>query len=153
MHEHEEAIHLTIDSIWSQMFDLRVGPDPTVGPGDPPDDLSERASVTMQGQRDVEIVLHCSRPLVTVLASIIFDLAPDDVDDELRDDTMAELVNMIAGNVKVILPTPTQLSLPVIACPDGGVRAWPRAAATRYRCLDEPFLVTVHLAEPAFTTA
>lgn len=153
MREREEAIHLTIESIWSQMFGLWAVPDGVLLHDDLAGDVPERASVLMRGQSDVEIVLHCSMPLATVLAGLMFDVILEAVDDELRADTMGELVNILAGNVKVILPTPTQLSLPVTSCPGTGVTGWPLAAAVRYRCLDEPFLVSIRIAEPIFTPA
>ena len=50
-----------------------------------------------------------------VTAGIMFGTEPEAAsDDEVRD-ALGELANMIGGNVKALLPSPSQLSLPTVA--------------------------------------
>lgn len=45
----------------------------------------------------------------------MFEIGVDDVDDGEVADAFGELANMIGGNLKCLLPEPSQLSLPTVS--------------------------------------
>jgi chemotaxis protein CheX len=76
-------------------------------------------------------------------------LGVEDTQDEDVADAVGELVNMIGGNIKSLMPGPSVLSLPVVAA--GRVA---RASDTREVCrldawwADAPLQVSVHVHDP-----
>ncbi len=71
--------------------------------------------------------IEVSTTLAGQLAAQMFELPVDEIDDELVADAIGELVNIIGGNVKALLPTPSRLGLPE---PRGGEPAQVVAEAT-----------------------
>jgi chemotaxis protein CheX len=49
------------------------------------------------------------------VAATMFDTQPEVVTDAEVVDALGELTNMIGGNIKSLLPAPSQLSLPMVA--------------------------------------
>lgn len=70
------------------------------------------ASVTIDGEWNGFVAVACSRPLARRAAASMFGVASDAVTTDQIEDTIAELANIIGGNVKAILPCPSRLSLP-----------------------------------------
>lgn len=60
------------------------------------------------------VVLHGSGQLVHSAASVIFANCPSEVSAQERSDAMYELTNVIAGNIKSLLPVTCQLALPQV---------------------------------------
>jgi chemotaxis protein CheX len=71
--------------------------------------------VAISGAWEGLVVLQCDQSLARSAASIMFRSAEDDLGRELIHDAVGELTNMIGGNLKALLPEPSQLSLPVVA--------------------------------------
>ena len=75
------------------------------------------ASVTIKGEWNGMVVLN----LTTVGARLVtcgmlgMDPEADEVSDADVVDAVGELVNMVGGNVKSLVPGPSQLSLPLVA--------------------------------------
>ncbi len=62
---------------------------------------------------DQTIILQCSPELALVLTSSFFDRSlPTSTSDGDVTDTMMELVNMIGGNLKALMPENTSVSIP-----------------------------------------
>lgn len=76
-------------------------------------------------------------------------LGVDEAAEEDVADAVGELVNMIGGNVKSLMPGPSTLSLPVVAA---GRVAWPSDAAEVCRFdavwASDPLAVCVHVLHP-----
>ena len=61
------------------------------------------------------VVLQASLGFVTHAASQMLSIRPEDVAFEDRMDALAEVTNMIGGNIKSLVPGPSRLSLPSVA--------------------------------------
>jgi len=61
------------------------------------------------------VVLELTPGLARQVAGTMFATNPDMVTDAEVVDALGELTNMIGGNVKSLLPAPSQLSLPMVA--------------------------------------
>ena len=70
------------------------------------------ASVAINGEWNGQVSVVCSRPLARRAAASMFGMTSDQVGTEHIEDALAELANIIGGNVKALLPCPSQLSLP-----------------------------------------
>jgi chemotaxis protein CheX len=80
----------------------------------PPDQDVLLATVHIAGQWTGVVVLGLSEQLAAQAAAAMLCLPVDEVRDEDRQDVASELVNMIGGNLKSVLPGPSFMSLPVI---------------------------------------
>ena len=61
------------------------------------------------------VVLEMTPGLSRQVAATMFESTPDVVTDAEVVDALGELTNMIGGNVKSLLPAPSQLSLPMVS--------------------------------------
>jgi hypothetical protein len=88
-----------------------LGLDPEVGgPGAPPD--GPAGCVRFTGAWSGYLVLRCDPGFARACAAIL--LEDDACGDDAICDALGELTSMVAGNLKAVLPAPTQLSLPCV---------------------------------------
>jgi chemotaxis protein CheX len=98
-------------SIWATLFDLSlelghsggIGPEPSV-----------TSCVQIDGAWHGALVMTCPMPLARTLTAQMFQAESTPDLDEVRD-ALGELANMLGGNVKALLPAPSQISLPAVA--------------------------------------
>ncbi len=79
---------------------------------EPPPAGSLVARVQIRGAWSGAVVLWCAPEFASLAANRMFET--DDADEDSQRDALGELANMIAGNVKTVLPAPSELSLPVV---------------------------------------
>lgn len=98
-------------NIWRTVLDLPLDTAEEPEPGGEP---SVTCFVQVEGAWEGAVVLRCSTALAGVLAGAMFhdDSAPDPADVS---DAMGELTNILAGNIKALLPQPCRIALPVVA--------------------------------------
>jgi chemotaxis protein CheX len=70
--------------------------------------------VQLAGAWEGAVFLFAPSLLATRLAGVMFSMEPSTLTDSDIEDAWGELGNMIAGNLKVLLPSPCQLSLPAV---------------------------------------
>jgi chemotaxis protein CheX len=70
--------------------------------------------VQIRGGWDGAVVVHTSLGLVTHAACQIFGVRPEDAAHADLLDALAEITNMIGGNIKSLVPGPSTLSLPSV---------------------------------------
>jgi len=70
--------------------------------------------VEISGAWNGVVLLHGSGQLAHSAASVIFSNGPSEVTAQERKDAMYELTNVIANNIKALLPGPCHLSLPQV---------------------------------------
>lgn len=104
------------------------------------------ASVTITGAWEGTVVLELTAELAEDATRTMLDLATDHAPDDADvADAVGELVNMVGGNVKSLMPEPSLLSLPVVAA---GRVAHPSDAVEVVRCdllhAGRPLRVSVH---------
>ena len=111
MTEHIEIVEIAKD-VWSSLLGMMLEEVPAS------DESSHAASVTatihITGTANVSVALSGSRVLAVRAAATMFDLAEDDLSDEEVADAFGEIANIIAGNLKALLPEPSELSLPTV---------------------------------------
>lgn len=130
-------------SIWETMFVMpfdRVAADPAiVGP-------LITGCVTIDGAWDGAVMLSCEQTLATSLASELFGADVPVTQGDVRD-TVGEVTNMLAGNLKALLPDPSRLSLPTVAIGaqyDLTVVGTTQTVAVRFRCDGGLLQISVH---------
>jgi chemotaxis protein CheX len=92
------------------------------------------------------VLLHGSEQLTHSAAAVIFASGHSEITDQDRKDAMHELTNVIAGNIKSLLPGSCQLSLPQVmqTTPDGlNVAHAERVSALVFDCQAQPLLVSL----------
>jgi chemotaxis protein CheX len=102
--------------------------------------------VRIMGDWEGAVTLHCSPVLAIRVASIMFDIPEHCTTFEHVQDALGELVNMVGGNIKSLLPAPNRLSLPSVKIgidysaflPGGKV-----ISKIGFECLGEPFFVVL----------
>lgn len=72
------------------------------------------AYITIQGAWEGEIALICDEDLAHHVTAVLFEMDPDEVTDDDIKETISELNNIIGGNLKYLLPEPTDMRLPVV---------------------------------------
>ena len=72
------------------------------------------AAVHFTGEWEGALVVACDSQFGREAAAAMFGSEPDAVDDEEFCDALGELANIVAGNVKPLLPGAASLSLPTV---------------------------------------
>ena len=117
---YENMIAEVVQSIFSTMLDIELTPSEIPAATEQEPLLT---SVQIAGEWTGSIVLAMSPELASASAAAMLTLTPAEVNEEDRRDVAAELINMIGGNVKSLLPGPSYLSLPtIIAGSDFGLQ-------------------------------
>lgn len=70
--------------------------------------------IQLAGAWQGAVILDCSDEFAAQAAAAMFGLSPNAVEPQDKIDTVAELVNMLGGNIKSILPGPSFLALPTV---------------------------------------
>ena len=107
----EDDVCAIAKSIWQTLFTAplqRAGPEAQVR------DPAVTGCVTVDGAWHGAIVLSCERALAGSLAAELFRSGAAATEAEIRD-TIGELTNILAGNIKALLPGPVRISLPAVA--------------------------------------
>jgi len=108
----EEILEIT-ETTWNAMLGMNIQHTPTnVVPSQGEEALIGQVSIS--GAWEGEVFLHVTMALARSAASKIFALAPESVQDQDQIDAVYELSNIIAGNIKSLLPEPCKLSLPQV---------------------------------------
>lgn len=89
-----------------------------------------------------EVLFRCQEQLGRTAAAVFFDLPPDAIGEAEICDAVAELTNVLGGNLKCLLPSGCKLSLPHVD-PLGGGGAEPPSGAVAFQSGGEPFWVAV----------
>lgn len=130
-------------SIWETMFVLPLEPAGEVqlladGP-------LMTGCVQIDGAWNGAVMLQCPEPLAIQLSAELFRPESSTSPEEVRD-TIGELTNMLAGNVKALLPQPSRISLPAVALGadyDLRVIGTQVVAAVSFVCAGSPLVVTL----------
>jgi chemotaxis protein CheX len=104
-------IEQIVQSIFSTMLEMDLRRTDDVPPSD--DDWL-LAAVQIAGEWTGSVMLQLSAAVARESAAAMLQMPSSEVSDGDRRDVAAELVNMIGGNLKSLLPGPSFLSLPTI---------------------------------------
>jgi chemotaxis protein CheX len=108
----EAAIRSVVHTVWSTQLGLEPELDPAapVRIGSP----SMTAAVHISGDFSGVVRVAADRRLVRRAAAIMFSIAEDAITADDDRDTLGELANIVAGNIKALLPGTSSISLPTI---------------------------------------
>jgi chemotaxis protein CheX len=138
----EDLLAIT-EQVWASYLDPEgVSPLIPQPPGAIPRDVS--ASVSVTGAWRGHIVIACSQTASRNAAAALLGVELADVTQEDVSDAVGELVNIIGGNVKGLMPEPSALSLPVVLI--DGESGWPSSVEICHldgEWLGEPMAVRV----------
>jgi chemotaxis protein CheX len=111
MKEFNAEVEDIVKMIWSTLVDAPIE---AGGEGGQSDDSTVTGIVNIDGAWHGAIFVRCPLALASLLTAAMFqgDEEPD-LDDVC--DALGELTNMVAGNVKALLPQPSVISLPTVA--------------------------------------
>jgi chemotaxis protein CheX len=110
---HNKDVINIIQEVFSSMLALEVSP-LEAKPAAPENERKISASVGIAGEWNGTVTLQCSADTACRLAGAMLAMDPlPDVDDDVKD-VLGELANIVAGNIKSMLPGPSSLSLPCV---------------------------------------
>lgn len=108
--------HTTIASLVSNVTSTMLGHGTSVARDVPasPQYFFRSAVLPIPGDVDVAVAVSSSRAGCIHLSAALFCVANDDVDDEMMSDTLQEMANMTAGQIKSTMGLDQALGLPRI---------------------------------------
>ncbi|MBT5028581.1 MAG: hypothetical protein HOH38_03290 [Nitrospinaceae bacterium] len=109
----EQEIQQYTKLICSTLFGLEVSP--ISGSYEGSSDETITGSVQISGEWNGAIILSLPLTLVNSFTEIMFSLEPGKASMDDKKDATGELINMVGGNIKALLPEPSLLSTPIIA--------------------------------------
>lgn len=140
----EKEICEYTESIWKSILSLDVKPAQN-GSGDSNNNYAVAGCIQITGAWNGCVTMHYPMPLAKQVASIMFDLHGEPVENEQIQDALGEMTNMTGGNIKSLLPEPCFLSLPAVALTDRAMRIPGSELVTQvtFKCNGENFLVSL----------
>ena len=106
-----------VEQIVSEVFGSFLGGDdalPLPAAGDS-GDPAVTASVSITGGWDGHVVFGCSTAAARTAAAVLLMMGEDELAEADVADAVGELANMIGGNIKSLLPSPSALTLPLVS--------------------------------------
>lgn len=139
----EEAFFRIIEDTWNSTLGLRVE-----RAAQPPTAMAESLNVCVKitGAWEGEVRIQCSPQMARSCAASIFQMDAEKVGPGEISDALSELVHIIGGNLKALLPPPVTLSLPTVPDPSERTRSTPPGQTVcrlALRCEGHPFLITL----------
>ena len=138
----ESDVREITSMVWSSLFDFRLERAGTTSTEKAP---AVTGFLSIDGAWNGAVMLRCAMPLATTLTEAMFQ-GPEDPTFADISDAVGELTNMIAGNVKALLPSPCNLSLPAVALGSDyalSVLGTTVLAQVSFVCEGQPLMVTV----------
>ena len=111
-----------VEQVWESYLDPE-GLSPLIPTYDENQPSEVHSSVSITGSWSGHVVFASSRAAAQRAAAAFLAMEMDEVSEEDISDTLGELANIVGGNVKAMLPSGAQLSLPqVVLAPESSAR-------------------------------
>lgn len=133
-----------LESIWESVLTREIQYSGTTAT--PQSEAVLAACIQISGAWNGVVTLHCSRALARQVAEMMFGLEGDSVAKEDMNDSLGELVNMVGGGVKSLLPETCVLSLPTVVEGDDFTISIPGTSLVQqaaFQSQGEPVLVAL----------
>lgn len=108
-----QILYESFDGICQSVIGTHAEPQPNPNQI-PVEDITFSACVQFVGKWEGAVIVQCGYPVARLFTSKMFMQEPDTVTIEQVRDVMQEVANMLAGNIKPLLPDTCKLSLPTI---------------------------------------
>lgn len=106
MPEQEHISDIT-ENVWTGFLDI-----PLARASGEPEVCECAASISIEGAWNGVVVVCCSQRLAQRVAAAMFQCDSEEMREALWSDALGEIANIIGGNVKALLPSPSKLGLP-----------------------------------------
>lgn len=143
--ECEEEIRQFVTDIWSTFLNMKVSPTET--PFKPKGNGNTLAGcVQITGEWQGSVTLYAPKEIGKKVAATMYGLDEAEVVDKQVQDVIGEITNVLAGNIKSILPAPCSISLPCVAITDFNLHhpGSEMLTAVNFDCEGLAFLVVMH---------
>jgi len=111
-----------VNMVWNTLFDQSLA---AADQGlNPQEEESRLGIVSISGKWNGFVNIYLPSPLAVLAAEKMFFLEPGASSQSEVQDAVGEIINMIGGNIKAILPEPNQLSTPDVIW-NAATYAWP----------------------------
>lgn len=107
-----DEIRQLTESVWEASLGIPLGRDTRVAHAQPA--RATAACVQITGAWNGAVLLDCTEPVSRMAAASFFATEPQRVTAADMRESVAELANMLAGNLKALLPEQCYLSLPSV---------------------------------------
>jgi len=141
----ESEVTQLMEMIWTSVLDWDVRADESAAESFEPDDFVT-GTVGISGAWTGSVLLRCHRDVRTEAAVRMFGMPADQLSSDLVSDALGELTNMLAGNLKGLMPGPCRLGLPSVGIGDDFPTPSPdyrTTLQTAYRCDSKPLVVEI----------
>lgn len=108
----ENEVHEYSKMVWSTLLGFEIEPKPGVF-GFSPDTIT--GSIQINGNWNGIISIYLPSSLANLITETMFSLNSGEASAETKKDAVGEVINMIGGNIKSILPQPSYLSIPIFS--------------------------------------
>ncbi len=112
---YDSVIEQIVQSIYATMLNAELV---RVEESAAPAKESLLATIQITGQWMGSVVISLSPDAARATAAAMLSISPDEATDADQQEVAAELVNMIGGNLKSLLPPPSYLSIPAVVTGD-----------------------------------
>lgn len=143
--ECEEEISQFVTDIWSTFLGTKASPtDEPFKPKGKGNTLAGCVQIT--GEWQGSVTLYAPKEIGKKIAATMYSLGEAEVDDQQVQDVVGEITNILAGNIKSILPAPCSISLPCVAVTDFNLHhpGSEMLTAVNFECEGLTFLVVLH---------
>jgi len=110
----EQDIYQVIESIWSSVLGLDVTRSDEAMASDWEQEAKVIGCVQITGDWEGAVMLKCPTELARLAGAIMFGVEIESGTADEAEDALGELTNMIAGNLKALMPGICYLSLPIV---------------------------------------
>jgi chemotaxis protein CheX len=114
----EEIVQI-VDGVWQMTLGTPIRYVPSLQDAPMLGTPALTASIHFRGAWPGTLAATCSAALVQRMAARMFELPAGEGSAEDLMDAFGEIVNILGGNVKAVLPPPCELSLPALSEGDG----------------------------------
>jgi hypothetical protein len=147
-----EAVATLVSGVTETMFKLPFALEHADGTGVHHEDATQwrTLGLVLSGQRPLLVAISSDGPSGRQLASTMFQCELSEVDAVMVDDAIGELVNILAGQLKLVMGLDDDIGLPhVVSVPVSGESEAPRWRAAFLRSNQHELRVWVALSELA----
>ncbi|MFT4578638.1 MAG: chemotaxis protein CheX [Nitrospinales bacterium] len=135
--------------VWATLLGFEIQPEP--GTFDYSSKDMVTGSVQVTGKWNGVITLYLPSTLVNHITETMFSLESGEASPETKKDAIGELINMVGGNIKSMLPQPSTLSIPIFSM-EGQSQQFPftkKVTQCKFTCNGSSFALSLYEQEPA----